>query len=114
MPPLPLDPAVPVGLRDRRVPLEERPMAEHAVMEVSLLQGRVKKALLRQAIIASQGVLPRASVVPAMPIRSVTDGPGSKSKGREFIRAKAVRGIDRSFENTGRKRGWIRSGRSRN
>ena len=77
MPPVPLHPVEPVGLRGRRVPLEERPMAENAIMEVSLL-GHVKKALLRQPILASQGVLLRTSVLRAMPIRSGTDDPWIK------------------------------------
>jgi len=53
-------------------------MADNARMEVSLLQGRVKKALLRQPVIAGQGVLPRASVIMAMPIRSRTNDPWIK------------------------------------
>jgi hypothetical protein len=50
-------------------------MADNAEMAVSLHQGRVEKALLRQARIAIQEVLPQTSVIRAMPIRSVMDGP---------------------------------------
>ena len=56
-------------------------MADNAIMEVSL-PGHVKKALLRQPILASQGVLPRTSVLMAISIRSGTDDPWNKSKGR--------------------------------
>jgi hypothetical protein len=58
-------------------------MADNAIMEVSL-PGHVKKALLRQPILASQGVLPRTGVLRAISIiRSGTDDPWNKSKGRE-------------------------------
>ena len=56
-------------------------MADNAIMAVSQPR-HVKKALLRQTIIASQGVLPRASVLRAISIRFGTDDPWNKSKGR--------------------------------
>jgi hypothetical protein len=56
-------------------------MADNAIMEVSL-PGHVIEALLRQTRIARQGVLPQASVLRAIFIRSGTDDPWNKSKGR--------------------------------